>query len=769
MYKAVKISIRGRVQGVGFRPFVFRLAERYQLNGTVQNNMDGVKIHLEGNAKRIPHFLADLKNKAPRLSKIKEVIVEETKLLNLSDFTIIQSERSGTSMLVIPIDSAVCDDCLNEMTDPNDFRYQYPFINCTQCGPRYTIIEELPYDRPYTSMQNFPMCEDCRKEYEDPTNRRHHAQPIACPKCGPKMCLLDEGGLEVVSENPITTTIQLLKEGKIVAIKGIGGYHLCCDAHNELAVGELRKRKNRPVRPLAVMAASISAIQNFVTLSQDEQNLLKSPEAPIVILKKQEQYHLAENVAPGMSTIGVMLPYTPLHHLLLTNPELSSIVATSANPSGMPILYRDKDTFHYLAGIADFYLVHNREILHPVDDSVVQMNDGKLDFLRRARGYVPDPFSTRQDVTGIVAFGGQQKTTFTIGRNEQVFVGPHIGELENIETIDHYKHELEHLLKWIEIPKTKAVIDYHPDYHIRNLVKEYEFAEVMEVQHHHAHLAASIEEHQITGKAYGIILDGTGYGLDGNIWGFEIFYGNALEFKRMAHLHYTPLAGGEKCIREPWRNAAAMLISLYGEEGTRLAKAIFTDKSAKIDILKAMIEKNVNTVYAGTCGRLFDAVSALCGITKVSSYDGEAAIMLAELADEWKLYEPYPFELKDKEILTINFSTMLKEIALNVLAGMDVHLISGRFHETVVRAIVCVMEVLTKKNPPAEKKVVLSGGSFHNRYLRKRIIAELRARSYHVFVPEKVPCNDGGLSYGQLVVAAAKRSANQCVLEYQQK
>ncbi|MBO0958273.1 carbamoyltransferase HypF [Neobacillus sp. MM2021_6] len=769
MHSAVKIAVRGRVQGVGFRPFVFQLADRYQLYGTVQNNMDGVKIHIEGNEKRIRLFLADLKDNAPRLSKIQAVLVEETKLLNLSDFTIIPSERNGTSMLVIPTDSAVCDDCLNEMNDPTDFRYQYPFINCTQCGPRYTIIEELPYDRPYTSMKNFPMCDDCRREYEDPTNRRHHAQPIACPTCGPKVRLRDGGGLKVVSENPIRTTIQLLKKGKIVAIKGIGGYHLCCDARNEPAVAELRKRKSRPVRPLAVMAASISTAEDLAVLGQDEQNLLKSPEAPIVILKKQEQYPLAESVAPGMGTIGVMLPYTPLHHLLLTDPELDCIVATSANPSGMPILYRDKEAFHYLAGIADFYLVHNREILHPVDDSVVQINNGKLDFLRRARGYVPDPSSTKRDVTGIVAFGGQQKTTFSIGRNEQVFVGPHIGDLENIETIDHYKQELEHLLKWIDIPKTTAVIDVHPDYHVQKLVKDYEFNKVMEVQHHHAHLAACIEEHQIPGKAYGIILDGTGYGLDGNLWGFEILYGDALGFVRMAHLHYTPLPGGEKCIREPWRNAAAMLISHHGEIGMALAKAIFADKSAEIDILEAMIRKSVNTVYGGTCGRLFDAVSALCGVTKVSSYDGEAAIRLAEMADEGVIYEPYQFELIDKEMKIINFSKTLKEVALDVLAGMDVHFISGRFHETVVQAIVSAMVELDRNDPDLEKTVALSGGSFHNRYLRKRISAELNERSFRVFVPEKVPCNDGGLSYGQLVVAAAKRSANQCVLEYQQK
>lgn len=766
MHTAVKVAVRGRVQGVGFRPFVFQLAQNYLLNGTVQNNMDGVKIHLEGESVAIQHFLSDLKNKTPRLSKISEILVQETQPLGLCDFTIIPSERSGTSMLVIPIDSAVCEDCLDEMNDPNDFRYQYPFINCTQCGPRYTIIEELPYDRPYTSMKSFLMCEDCQKEYEDPANRRHHAQPIACPKCGPKVRLLDQRGKNLVFEEPIKETINYLKQGKIVAIKGIGGYHLACDARNQQAVMALRSRKRRPNRPLAVMVSSIETAREYAKINVIEKEILTSPESPILVLKKHQKYQLAEGVAPGMETIGIMLPYSPLHHLLFADTELSTLVMTSANPSGMPILYKDEEAFHYLEGIADFYLVHNREILHPVDDSVVQIHGGKIDFLRRSRGYVPDPFSKTVDVSGIVAFGGQQKTTFTIGRKEQIFVGPHIGDLENVETIQHYQQELDHLLKWIDTPKSVAVIDAHPDYHVQKLVKEYEFEEIMEVQHHHAHMAAVLDEHHIEGNAFGIILDGTGYGLDGNIWGFEILYGDSAEFERVAHLKYTPLPGSEKCIREPWRNAAAMLISLLGERGVTLANDIFIDKAFEINILKNMIEKNINIIYAGTCGRLFDAVSAMCGVIKVSSYDGEAAIRLAEMADENLIYEPYLFNLLDKDEVTIDFSRMLEEIALDVLAGKDTATISGRFHESVVQAVVAAMEKLSLTR---NSSVVLSGGSIHNRYLRKRISAELIKRQFHVYFSEKVPCNDGGLSYGQLVVAAAKRSAKECVLEYQLK
>ncbi|MDP4083551.1 MAG: carbamoyltransferase HypF [Bacillota bacterium] len=770
MRAAVKIAVRGRVQGVGFRPFVFLLAEKHHLNGKVQNNMDGVKIHLEGESTEIQAFLSDLKSNSPRLSKISEILVSEVPLLNVVGFSIIESERSGTSMLVIPIDSAVCDDCLKEMNDPKDFRYQYPFINCTQCGPRYTIIRELPYDRWFTTMEHFKMCPDCRKEYEDPTNRRHHAQPIACPKCGPKVRLLSGNGNEVGTDNPILETINQLIDGKIIAIKGIGGYHLCCDARNERAVSLLRKRKRRPERPLAVMASSISALKEFAEVKDVECTLLKSPESPIVILNKRDNYDLALNVAPGMKTIGVMLPYTPLHHLLFHDPKMTCLIMTSANPSGMPILYQDDEALTYLNGIADYYLVHNREILHPVDDSVVQIQEGKIDFLRRSRGYVPDPFVSEKNVSGIVAFGGQQKSTFTIGRNQQIFVGPHIGDLENIETIQHYKTELEHLLKWIETSKSVGVIDAHPGYNVQNLVKEYGFEQILEVQHHHAHMAACLDEYQMNKKAFGIILDGTGYGLDGNIWGFEIFYGDEADFDRMAHLHYTPLPGSEKCIREPWRNAVAMLVSLLEEKGYAMAKRVFPNKANEIDILVKMIEKNVNTVYAGTCGRLFDAVSAICGITRVSSYDGEAAIKLSELVDDSIIHEPYPFELYEKnQLLTINFSSMLESISLDVLNGINTKTISGRFHETIVQAIIYCMDQLTLQNSKLEKTVVLSGGSFHNRYLRKRCIQELTIRDFTVFTPEKVPCNDGGLSYGQLVVAAAKRRASQCVLEYQQK
>lgn len=764
MITAKKISVRGRVQGVGFRPFVFGLADRYKLVGTVQNNMDGVKIHLEGEEDKLQSFIHDLSNKAPRLSKIEQIIEVDAETVGFNTFSIIKSERSGTSMLVIPIDSAVCEDCLREMREPEDFRYRYPFINCTQCGPRYTIIRELPYDRPYTTMGSFKMCPDCQAEYEDPFNRRHHAQPIACPKCGPSIGLYDNKGTGVNVKNPLLKTIRLLEEGRIIAVKGIGGYHLACDARNEDAVQKLRIRKKRKVRPLAVMAASLDEVKRFAKVGEEEANILTSPESPIVVLSKNQTYDLAAGIAPGMNTVGVMLPYSPLHHLLFNESKVKCLVMTSANPSGLPMIHNENEVFHYLRGIADYYLIHNREILHPVDDSVVQLNNANHDFLRRSRGYVPDPLQMNKDVTGVVAFGGQQKNTFSIGRNNQIFIGPHIGDLENIETINHFKQELDHLLKWIDIPLITAVIDAHPGYFSRTIVKDYDFDEVLEIQHHHAHMAACMGENDVKGPCYGIILDGTGYGTDGHVWGFEILYGDYGSFERQGHLMYTPLPGGEKSINEPWRNASAMLLSLLGTDGMDFANALFPDKRAEISIIQAMLEKKINTVQAGTCGRLFDAVSALTGLCHVSTYDGEAAIKLSERASLTDEVAPYTFDMYFVQgLLTFDFSKMLREIAEDMMAAIKLEIISTRFHETLVEAIVQAMLELKGKFPNRTNQIVLSGGSFHNRYLREKLTKGLRVHGFTVFNHQKVPCNDGGLSYGQLLVATAIREGAACV------
>lgn len=758
MDKARKVIVRGRVQGVGFRPFVFQLAEKWHLMGTVQNNMDGVKIHIEGKKEHIEFFLDDLSNKAPRLARIDEILVEPCELVNAKAFTIIESERKGTSMLVIPVDSAVCDDCLEEMNNPEDFRYHYPLINCTQCGPRYTIISELPYDRPYTSMAPFTLCPQCEREYLDPLNRRHHAQPIACPQCGPLVQVVTITGKEITCPDPVDLAATLIKNGQIIAIKGIGGYHLCCDATNSEAVRILRKRKGRPIRPLALMSSSIEEIKRYATLTQEEEKMLRSPEAPIVVVSKRKNDIIADEAAPGMNTLGVMLPYTPLHHLLFHSKNISTVVMTSANLSGLPIMYKDEEATNDLQGIADYILMHKREILHPLDDTVLQITGGRTDFFRRSRGFVPDPFMTDKHVHGVVAFGGQQKSTFTIGRNEQVFIGPHIGDLENIETMEHFKRELDHLLKWIDIPLEIAVLDMHPFYNVRKIAETYPFKQVLEIQHHHAHMASCMADNQIEGKVFAVILDGTGYGPDGNIWGFEIFYGDYHDYQRLAHLTYTPLPGGEKSIREPWRNAVGMLLQLLGEKGKEICLERFPNRADEIKVLQAMLKRKLNTVMAGTCGRLFDAVSALTELCSISTYDGEAAIKLSEFADEKYSGQNYSYQIHESNhLLEFDFTNMLEEICLDMKNQRDIHEISTSFHETLVGAITACLVQLAKKNPAFSQRVVLSGGSFHNRYLKKRLLEELEKKGFTGYTHQKVPCNDGGLSYGQLMAAAAKR------------
>lgn len=759
---AVRVTVKGRVQGVGFRPFIFQLAERFSIKGTVQNNMDGVNICAEGCKHNLNGFISAIKENAPRLSRIDEVIVEEAEKTGYSEFKIIPSDGSGRSSLVIPADSAVCDECLAEMRDPDNFRYHYPLINCTQCGPRYTIIDSLPYDRPYTVMKKFTMCKTCAEEYQDPHNRRHHAQPISCEKCGPGVFLSDMSGQTVAKgDEAFQIAADLLKKGKIVAIKGIGGYHLACNAYNDEAVRTLRLRKKRPNRPLAVMAANMETVEAICRVSKKEKEILQSPEAPIVILPKEASNGLPDSVAPGMSTLGVMLPYTPVHHLLFDFGAGPVLVMTSANPSGLPMLYKDEEAFSYLAGIADYILANNRGILHPIDDSVVQVLEQQLTFLRRARGYVPDPFRTRHPVHDIVALGPQQKNTFAIGRQEQIFIGPHIGDMENLEMADHFERELSHLLKWMGTTGRKIAVDMHPQYTTTMMAGEMD-GKIIPVQHHHAHMVSCMEDNQISGPVFGVILDGTGFGEDGNIWGFEILYGDEQAYKRLAHLAYTHLPGSAKAVREPWRNAAAMLIDYFDDKGLELAGKLFPGREQEIAVIANMVKKNINSPLAGTCGRLFDAVSAILGVCEVSTYDGEAAVRLSEMmCVHGQRHAPYPYKIIDGngETDTIDFSAALLQIVEERLHGHDTKQIVERFHETV--ADICVQTVLkwSAEDGELNKTVVLSGGSFHNPFLNMEISRRLREQGFAVYSHRKVPCSDGGLSLGQLVIAANKKES----------
>ncbi|OIJ15775.1 carbamoyltransferase HypF [Anaerobacillus arseniciselenatis] len=757
--KAVKIVVKGRVQGVGFRPFVFSIAKKYSIKGTVQNNMDGVNIVAEGTAANLHSFIEQLQNNQPRLARIDHVQVEATAMFeNYQTFTIIESDRKGKSSLVIPVDASVCPACIAEMTDESDFRYNYPFINCTECGPRYTIIKALPYDRPFTTMEKFKMCPDCKEEYEDPLDRRHHAQPIACPSCGPKLSLLSmEGTVVTTGESALEQCKCLLAKGAIVAIKGIGGFHLACDATNETAVRELRNRKKRPKRPLAVMANERNTIEEITNLSEAEKHLLDSPESPIVVVKKNNHQLIPECVAPGMKTIGVMLPYTPLHKLLFMKADYEVLIMTSANPSGLPMLYQDNEIFSYLRGIADFILTSDREIEHPLDDSVVQIVNNELQFFRRARGYVPDPFFIDTNINGIVALGPQQKNTFAIGRGEQIFIGPHIGDMGSVEVTDHFLHELKHLMKWVGIKHEVIAVDKHPNYETTSLASEMECNRIIKVQHHHAHHVSCMVDNQIKEACFGIILDGTGYGDDGNIWGFELLYGDALSYERLGHMSYYPLPGGEKAVKEPWRNAISLVLS-HCEGGLCHLQKLFPYKKSEIETIQRMLKQNLNSPLAGTCGRLFDAVSALLKICDISTHDGEAAIRLSELTDETEwVNDYYQFSvIENGGLLEISLKEMVVELLEDIQKRTEQKRIVQKFHRTIVEMCLGLLMKAFEQRPYLNKQVVLSGGSFHNRFLFYHLVRLLKENGFEVFTHKKVPCNDGGVSLGQLVIASAQ-------------
>ncbi|OIU70486.1 carbamoyltransferase HypF [Rossellomorea aquimaris] len=757
MYKAIKVIVRGKVQGVGFRPFVYSLSKKYQLSGTVQNNLDGVIILAEGEEGQLGNMVDEIKRHPPILAKINEITTHPIPLTHHKGFTIIPSRVNGRAVPWIPADAGICDQCLEEMNDPCNRRYHYPFINCTQCGPRYTIINRLPYDRPHTTMKDFPMCHDCRVEYEDPLNRRHHAQPICCPECGPTVTLHNQSG-ESLAENQtaITRTFELIKQGYIVAIKGIGGFHLACDAYQERAVDRLRIRKRRPQKPLAVMVKSLEAARDLCHISSSEEDFLMSPEKPIVILKKRRGGALSQNISPGLSTIGVMLPYTPLHHLLFKENKLDCIVMTSANPSGLPILYKDEDLKH-VQNICDYTLTHNRRIDFPIDDSVVQCDEEHPVLVRRARGYVPEPLKTATGVDRMIALGGNQKNTFSVGKGDTIVMGPHVGDLENEEMIASFESQLRHYKEYLGVNEVSMAVDMHPLYASTSIAKKLK-GKTITVQHHHAHHVSCLEDNGLTEPCAGIILDGTGYGEDGNIWGFEFLYGDAQSFERLAHLTYTPLPGGEKAVKEPWRNAVGMLLHYWPENGKELCLKLFPEKAKEINVMEQMIAHGINTPMAGTCGRLFDAISAILGICTVSTYEGEAAVKLSDYMSRTQLEnagETYPYHINKStpNQLQLDLSPRIYEIIQDKWQK-PIEEIAQKFHVTLVSCCIQMVLELFRNRPEYNRTVVLSGGSFQNIFLAREIREGLKKEGFNVYTHRHVPCHDGGLSLGQLIIAA---------------
>jgi hydrogenase maturation protein HypF len=751
------------VQGVGFRPFVYRLALEEELAGFIGNDTDGVTIEVEGPAERVESFLGRLRAEAPPLARIDSIAARELAATGAAGFRIVASEVLGRVSTGIPADAATCPDCLRELLDPADRRYRYPFLNCTNCGPRFTITRRIPYDRPQTSMARFKMCAACQAEYDDPLNRRFHAQPNACWECGPRVWLAGADGAEIVAGVAVAATIDRLMAGEIVAIKGIGGFHLSVDATNEAAVMRLRERKRRYGKPLAVMMRDLEAAREACALTAEEETLLTTSARPIVLARKRDGCGIAEGVAPGLPWLGIYLPYAPLQHLLFADRRVRALVMTSANLSEEPIAIDNDEARARLGAIADVFLMHDREILQRCDDSVTAVVDGAPQLIRRARGFVPLgvelPPGLQLEAPPLLAVGGHLKNVFALARGRFIYQSQHLGDLENLTGLDFFTESLEHLMRTFEIEPEALAHDLHPGYLSTEWAKEWAAARGMTpitVQHHHAHVAGCMAEHGIGDEAIGLALDGTGYGADGRIWGGEVLISRLDVFERFAHLEYVPMPGGEAAIREPWRMAFAALrtAGLDLEPVASLVRA--DEKEARV--LDRMIERGVNSPLTSSCGRLFDAAAAVVAGRRVMDYEAQAAIELEGLAVDEADQPGYEMEIVGgdwarREPVRIGARLLWRELLEDLRTGASKARIAARFHAGVAAGFEKAA-VLARASTGVEQ-VVLSGGCMHNRRLARLLRAGLEAKGFEVFQHRRISPGDGGLSYGQAVVAAA--------------
>jgi hydrogenase maturation protein HypF len=751
MIDSKKIDVKGIVQGVGFRPFIYHLAKKYGLSGHVCNNTSGVSIEIEGQKSKIDEFIEKIKTAPPPQAVIFEIASYDIEPVGYDDFVIRPSDDHKEKFVPISPEIATCNHCLSELFDPSDRRYRYPFINCTNCGPRFTIVKDIPYDRESTTMAPFKMCRMCQKEYDDPDNRRFHAQPNACPECGPGLTLLNKTLEKINVPDVISEVCRLLKDGNIIAIKGLGGYHLACDALNPDAVFKLRSRKYREYKPFALMVKDIVTAKRLCYVDEKEEKVLTGSIRPIVLLRKRIGCPVAEDVAPGQKYHGIMLPYTPLHHLIVAESGLV-LVMTSANMSSEPIVYQDEEAFDRLGNIADFYCIHNREIHIRTDDSVIRIWRGNEIVFRRARGFAPFPIVLNfKFQESILACGAELKNSFCLGKKNFAFMSHHIGDLENLETLTSYEEGIEHLQRIFHISPTLVAYDLHPGYLATKYALALEDIPKIGVQHHHAHIVGCMVENEIEGEVIGVSFDGTGYGPDGTIWGGEFFICDYREFKRVGHLEYIALPGGEKAIKEPWRMAAAYLYKIYHDKMFDL-DINFVRKldRRKWPTIQKMIDKGINSPLTSSSGRLFDAVSALVGIRNEIHYEGQAAIELEMAAGAEDGVYPFDLENSEDKILVL-CEPLIRRIVSDLERGVGVESISSGFHNTVAKIILCVC--LELKKTSGLKRVVLSGGVFQNSLLLEKTYVLLDNNGFKVFTHHRVPTNDGGIALGQAVVA----------------
>ena len=757
------VLVCGVVQGVGFRPFVYRLAFEEGLAGFIGNDTDGVTIEVEGPEERVEAFLDRLRAEAPPLARIDSIVARDVTAIGEVGFRIVASEVLGPVSTGIPADAATCRDCLRELLDPEDRRYGYPFLNCTNCGPRFTITRRIPYDRPQTSMARFKMCAACEAEYDDPLSRRFHAQPNACWDCGPRVWLVGADGSALSADNPVAATIDRLVAGQIMAIKGIGGFHLSVDATNQAAVMRLRERKHRYGKPLAVMVQDVEAAREVCTLTAAEEALLQTVARPIVLARKRDGGGIAEGVAPGIPWLGVFLPYAPLQHLLFADGRLRALVMTSANLSEEPIAIDNDEALARLGAIADAFLMHDREILQRCDDSVAAVVDGTPQLIRRARGFVPLGVELPLDAPPLLAVGGHLKNVFALARGRRVYQSQHLGDLENLTGLEFFKESLDHLMRTFEIEPETVVHDLHPGYLSTEWAKEWARERglpLIAVQHHHAHVAGCMAEHGLR-EAIGLTLDGTGYGTDGRIWGGEVLIARLDGFERFAHLEYVAMPGGDAAVREPWRMAfAALRAADFDVESEQIVKLLGAQAS-EVRVLRRMVERGINSPMTSSLGRLFDAVAAVVLNRRVVDYEAQAAIELEGIAvDEPDRFEQgdYVPELHDAEegsgsAAVIRTGKMWKAVLEDLWRGVPASRISARFHAGIAEGFINVAG--NARIESGINQVAMSGGCMHNRRLARLLRVGLEEQGFQVFQHAQVSPGDGGLSYGQVAVAAA--------------
>jgi hydrogenase maturation protein HypF len=760
----LKVVVRGAVQGVGFRPFIYRLATEMDLRGWVLNSSSGVFIEVEGPTDKLRSFLLRIESEKPPISFIQSLESVYLDLAGHRGFEIRESVEGEKTALVVP-DIATCPECRDEIFDPHNRRYLYPFTNCTNCGPRFTIIESLPYDRPRTSMKKFEMCPRCRAEYDNPTNRRFHAQPNACPECGPQLQLVDREG-HVLNErhDALRSAAQYLRNGNIVAVKGLGGFHLMCDAASEDAVRMLRRRKNREAKPFALMYPSLAMIERDCELSDAEARLLRSPESPIVLLETKQgiDVRIAPSIAPGNPYLGVMLPYTPLHHLLMADLKFP-VVATSGNLSDEPICIDERDAMKRLYDVADVFLIHDRPIVRHVDDSIARIVMDRELVLRRARGFAPLPVTLDRDLPSILSVGAHQKNTIATSVGRQVFVSQHIGDLETVQASEAFENVIGSFESLYSLKPKRVACDLHPNY-VSTQYARRNGNRVTAVQHHHAHILSCMAENAVSGSALGIAWDGSGYGTDQTIWGGEFLRvdSNTNSFERVAHIRTFRLPGSETAVREPRRCAAGMLYEMFGVEAlktkhspavnvglpTSLLAPIEAFTPEERTILRGMLERKINSPITSSAGRLFDGVASLIGLRQFARYEGQAAMELEFAATRDFTRECYTVNLERDGALQFDWARMVVEIIADVANGVPQSRIARKFHNTMAEVMVQIAQTV------GENKIVLSGGCFQNKLLTELAVTRLQREGFRVYWHQRIPPNDGGIALGQVMAAA---------------